>query len=257
MLRDELRAPIFSKPRLFFLGQAGFALQNSEGKWLLIDPYLSDCVREAEGHEGFKRLVAAPVLPSELSADVIVATHHHLDHYDKDSMPALMKSRTLLFAADDCTGLVEENGLDESRVFFVEPGDEASAAGFSLRFIRCDHGQGAPQAVGVIVSYDGWRLLFVGDTCLRPDYVDQYLSGGPVDVLVAPINGAYGNLDYQDCAALADMVKPRLLIPCHFGMFASHGGRPDLFYEWMTKQYPEQKFLLMYPGEECSLQEIL
>ena len=75
--------------------------------------------------------------------------------------------------------------------------------------------------------------------------------------MAAPINGAYGNLDYQDCAGLAAMVKPNLLIPCHFGMFAAHGGRVDLFYELMTKEYPEQKFLLMYPGEECSLQEIL
>ena len=65
--------------------------------------------------------------------------------------------------------------------------------------------------------------------------------------------GQPGLKQYKDCAALADLLKPRLLIPCHFGMFASHGGRADLFYDLMTKEYPEQAFLFMYPGEEYDL----
>lgn len=253
MLRDVLSSAQNPKPRLFFLGQAGFAMQNSRGRWLLVDPYLSDCVRTLEGHEGYKRLAAAPVTPAEMPADVIIATHHHKDHYDKDAMPALMKAQTVLLAARDCRELAAENGLEAGRVRYVSPGDRAEIAGFSLHFVSCDHGTGAPLAVGVLVEFDGFRLLFAGDTCLRPDYQEEYLSDGPLDLLAAPINGAYGNLDYKDCAALADLLKPRLLIPCHFGMFASHGGRADLFYDLMTKEYPEQAFLFMYPGEEYDL----
>lgn len=253
MLRDELRSAPHRKPRLFFLGQAGFAIQNSLGKWLLIDPYLSDCVRSLEGHEGYKRLVAAPVQPEEMPADVIVATHHHQDHYDKDAMPALMRLGARLFAAKDCRELTEENHLPAEQVCFVAPGDRAEAAGFSLHFVSCDHGAGAPLAVGLLAECDGRRLLFAGDTCLREDFKEEYLSDGPLDFMAAPINGAYGNLDYKDCAALAELLRPRLLVPCHFGMFASHGGRADLFYELMRKEYPEQDFLFMYPGEEYDL----
>ena len=253
MLRDVLSSAQKPKSRLFFLGQAGFAIQNARGKWLLIDPYLSDCVRSLEGHEGYKRLVAPPVTPEELQADVIVATHHHQDHYDKDAMPALMGPETLLFAAKDCRDLVEENRLDPARVSFVAPGDRARAAGFDLHFIVCDHGTGAPQAVGLLLAFDGYRLLFVGDSCLREDFREAYLSDGPLDLMAAPINGAYGNLDYKDCAKLAALLKPRLLLPCHFGMFASHGGRADLFFELMCRDYPDQAFLFMYPGEEYDL----
>ena len=69
MLRDLISSAQSPKPRLFFLGQAGFAVQNSGGRWLLIDPYLSDCVRTLEGHDGFKRLIPAPIRPEELPAD--------------------------------------------------------------------------------------------------------------------------------------------------------------------------------------------
>ena len=253
MLRDVLSSAPNPKSRLFFLGQAGFAIQNSRGKWLLIDPYFSDCVRTLEGHEGYKRLAAPPADPSAMPADVIIATHHHQDHYDKDAMPALMKKETLLFAPRDCEELVAENGLDAGRVRYIAPGQRVESAGFSLHFVSCDHGKGAPLAVGVLVETEGRRLLFTGDTCLRRDFREEYLSEGPLDLVAAPINGAYGNLDYRDCAVLTDLLKPRLLIPCHFGMFASHGGRADLFYELMTKEYPEQAFLFMYPGEEYAL----
>lgn len=250
MLRDLMRSARNPKPRLFFLGQAGFAVQNGAGKWLLIDPYLSDWVRKLEGNDGFKRLIPAPIRPEDLPADVIVATHLHADHYDADAMPALFKADSVLLAAQDCRDLVKRNGLDETRVRFVSPGDRAEAAGFRLHFISCDHGTGAPQAVGLLAECDGKRLLFVGDTCFRPDLVPEYLSDGPVDFMAAPINGAFGNLDWKECAALAALVKPRLLVPCHFGMFASHGGRADLFYECMTKEYPEQDFLFLCTGEE-------
>ncbi|MBP3728948.1 MAG: MBL fold metallo-hydrolase [Lachnospiraceae bacterium] len=253
MLREALRAPLEWKPRLFFLGQAGFALQNSRGKWLLVDPYLSDCVRKLEGHEGYKRLFFPPVGPGEMPADVIVATHHHYDHYDKDSMPFLMRPGTRLFAPRDCEELVRQNGLNPQQVGYVAPGCREEAAGFSLHFISCDHGEGAPLAVGLIVSFDGFRLLFVGDSCFRQDYLTEYLSEGTPDVMAAPINGAYGNLDWQECARLGALVRPKLLIPCHFGLFASHGGRPDLFYEEMTRHFPEQPFLMMAPGEEWVL----
>ena len=72
-----------------------------------------------------------------------------------------------------------------------------------------------------------------------------------VDVLIAPINGMYGNLDEDDCSKLSAALRPGTTIPCHYGMFASHGGDLKRFYDTMTeKQLP---FLLMQQGEAVQL----
>lgn len=81
----------------------------------------------------------------------------------------------------------------------------------------------------------------------------EYLKKGKLDILIAPINGAFGNMNEKECAEFADAIKPALTIPCHYGMFASHGGNPGLFYDIMMNQYPENKFIIMAQGERITL----
>ena len=144
----------------------------------------------------------------------------------------------------------QQDFVSEENVTYVKPGDSCTIGDFKINLINCDHGTGAPDAVGVIVTVDGKKIVEVGDTCLRLDRVSEYQSQGQIDVMIAPINGAYGNLNEEECSRLVEAVKPELTIPCHYGMFASHGGNPGNFYTVMTEQYPENKFLLMAQGEK-------
>lgn len=242
-------------PRIFSLGQAGFIFKNKKGELLAIDPYLSDCVEKLEGNIGFKRLLPKIVAPEEIQLDYIIATHKHLDHFDIDSMPAMMNQTvTHLYASTDCQELVKECGVNERQVSYVRPGDNTTAGDYKLHFVNCDHGKSAPDAVGVIIEMDGALIYEAGDTCLRLDRVDEVLSFGPIDILIAPINGAYGNLNEEECATLCDALKPKLVIPCHYGMFASHGGDPGKFYEFIKKNQPRQRILLMAQGEILNLE---
>ena len=50
---------------------------------------------------------------------------------------------------------------------------------------------------------------------------------------------------------LAEALRPGLTIPCHYGMFASHGGDPGRFIELMKET--GLKTLLMTPGEKYTL----
>lgn len=237
------------------VGQAGFIVKSTSGTTLGIDLYLSDCVEPVEGHDGYHRLMPKIVNPKELSLDIIVATHFHRDHFDVDAMGDLMRNgKTRLFCAYDCQKDVEDLKLDKNRVSFIKPGDKAILGDFNLHFINCDHGEGAPLAVGVIVEVNNKRLLFVGDTCLRLDRKNEYLSCGNIDVLIAPINGAYGNLNEKENVELNKVLLPGLTIPCHFGMFASHGGNPGLWRDLLLNQLPNQKYKLFMMGEEMELQ---
>ena len=235
---------------IFYVGQAGFIFKSKSGQTLALDLYLSDCGERIEGHIGFKRLLPKILNPQEIIFDYIVATHPHFDHYDMDSMPFLMSNpHTHLFASLDCKKFVDEAVLDKGRVTYVRPSDTCLAGDYTFHFINCDHGILAPDAVGVIIEVDGKRIMVAGDTCLRIDRKEEYLSKGPIDIMIAPINGAYGNLNEDDCVELSKALQPTLTIPCHYGLFATHKGLPGLFMEIMAEKCPNQKYLLMTMGE--------
>ena len=247
--REVVDAPL-GVTRLFWTGQAGFVIKSAEGKLLGIDLYLSECVEPVEGHVGYHRLMPQILGYDDLQFDVMIATHYHRDHFDIDAMPALMSNgHTRLLCAYDCVDDVKRLGIDETRVTYVKPGDTYEIDGFKLSFIHSDHGAGAPLEVGAIVTVDNKHILEVGDTCLRLDWKEEYLKEGPLGVLIAPINGAYGNLNEQENVDLTAALSPKLTVPCHFGMFASHRGNPGLWKELLEQQLPQQQFKIFTMGE--------
>lgn len=244
-----LNAPL-GKTWIFWMGQAGFIIKSAEGKLLGIDLYLSECVEPVEGHVGYHRLMPQIVDPAELELDVVIATHFHRDHFDIDAMPLLMANgKTQLFCAYDCQDDVENLKIDKKKVQYVRPGESYDFAEFHIDFVNSDHGAGAPLEAAPIITVDGKHILEAGDTSLHLDWKDEYQKAGALDVLIAPINGAYGNLNEQENVNLTKALKPNLTVPCHFGMFASHGGNPGLWKELIEQQLPGQAYKLFTMGE--------
>lgn len=239
-------------PCLFATGQAGFILKSAGGQLLAIDLYLSECVERLEGNTGFKRLLPKILGADELVFDAVICTHPHWDHFDVDAVPGLLyNGKTRLFCSTECEALVNELhlGYYAAQITYVKPLAHYEIGDFTLDFTNCDHGKGAPDAVGVAVTVDGRRIFEAGDTCLRLDRVDEIPK--PLDVLIAPINGAYGNLSESDCARLAEALKPKVTVPCHYGMFALHHGDVGTFVDEMRKR--TLPFLLMRQGESYQL----
>lgn len=237
---------------VYAVGQAGFIIKSTAGQLLAIDLYLSNCLERTEGHKGFKRLLPEILSPKEIQFDVVICTHPHLDHFDVDAIPELLSNqRTELFCSVDCNRLVDSLSLHyyDNRIHYVKPLDSFHIGDFELLFVNCDHGTAAPDAVGVVVKVDGKIIYETGDSCLRLDRAKEI--PWPLDVLIAPINGAYGNLNETDCVALSEALHPRFTIPCHYGMVASHHGDIGRFYEMMTER--NLPFHLMRLGEELVL----
>lgn len=234
---------------LFASGQAGYIIKSSSGQLLAIDLYLSECVERLEGNVGFKRLLPKILSPFDLEFDAVICTHPHLDHFDIDAVPAMLSNRkTKLFCSVDSGKLIRQLRIEyyNSQITYVKPLESYDAGDFHIDFVNCDHGAGAPDAVGVVITVDGKRIYEAGDTCLRLDRVNEVAR--PLDVLIAPINGAFGNLNEEDCSKLAEALKPKVTIPCHYGMFASHHGDIGKFYDIMMQK--ELPMLLMRQGEQ-------
>lgn len=237
---------------IFAVGQAGYIIKSSSGQMLSIDLYLSECVERVEGNVGFKRLLPKILDPFDLALDVVICTHPHLDHFDIDTVPEMLSNkRTKLYCSKDCEKLIKQLQMEyyKDQTIYVKPGDIYHVGDFDITFVNCDHGAGAPDAVGVVVKVDGKIIYEAGDTCLRLDRTNEIPQ--TLDVLIAPINGAYGNLNEEDCARLAEALHPAITIPCHYGMFASHHGDVGKFYDIMTEK--ELPFLLMRQGEQYTL----
>lgn len=236
---------------IFSVGQAGFIIKSKSGQLIAIDLYLSNGVERIEGHKGYKRLLPQILDATELSFDAVICTHPHLDHFDMDAVPEIISKGAKLYCSVDCEKLVKQLQMEYygEQITYVKPGDKYVLGDFEITFVNCDHGAGAPDAVGVVLRVDGKTIYEAGDTCLRLDCVSEISQ--PLDVMIAPINGAYGNLNEEECVTLAEKLNPSVTIPCHYGMFASHHGDVGKFYDLMTaKQLP---FLLMQQGEKYTL----
>lgn len=238
-----------------FIGQAGFIIKSKSGMLLGIDLYLSDYVEKLEGHMGYKRLLPKILMPSDMVFDVIITTHSHGDHYDKDSMEELMsKEKTILLASEKCEEIIENQIINKKNVLYKRPGDDIIIKDYYISFVNCDHGKLAEDAFGVVIQVDKKTIYEIGDSCLRTDYakeiVDRFHN---IDILIGPINGAYGNMNEEEFSKYIDIIKPKLAIPCHYGMFASHGGNPGKFLEIMRNDYPTQNVILMTQGEQIEI----
>jgi L-ascorbate 6-phosphate lactonase len=236
---------------IFWLAQAGFVFKTPAGRIIYIDPYLTDSVHRQLGQlfYGFKRMVLPPIAPEEVEADVLVCTHSHEDHLDVDLIPVVARNRAPHFVgAPDCEPKFAALGLPSDRYTILRKGETLDFGDFRLTGVYADHGELAPDALGVLLQTGGIAVWQVGDTAYRPEKWQDVFQQG-IDVILPPINGAFGNLNAVEAARLAGDAGAKVAIPCHFWMFAEHGGNPAQFLEACKEHAPKVHPLLMSPGE--------
>lgn len=243
--RFETFTPGRGKIALAWMGQAGFLIKNSRGKILALDVYLSDL---AERLDGNKRLTPALCEPEELPVDVILASHHHADHLDLDSIPVWMRRGAHLYCCQKSGQLCRTAGLPDEQFTTLKCGETVEDSGYRVEAVFAHHGDTAPDALGFLIEADDRNIYFTGDTSYQHQQM-RYAAEQKNDVLILPINGEYGNMNERDSAMLAAQTKAKLTIPCHFWTFARHRGSPYDFQLEMQKTAPDCPVYLMAQGE--------
>lgn len=206
---------------IYYLGQAGFAIRNHEGTLVVIDAYLSNAV---DREFGFKRMTPAVVTPEELEADYWLSTHSHLDHLDTDALPTIAKcEKTFFLGASDCEDIYRKFGIPANRYAIVHENEQKAFPGLTVRGVFADHGELAPDALGLLMDFGGIKVFHTGDTCFAPEKIKASLNTA-IDILIAPINGQFGNMAAREAVELANILKPKYVIAAHFWMFLEHVG---------------------------------
>ncbi|MCO5239592.1 MAG: MBL fold metallo-hydrolase [Chitinophagaceae bacterium] len=236
---------------LFYLGQAGFAIKAASGKLIIIDAYLSDA---AERMFGFKRMIPPVIEASACNADFWLSTHSHIDHLDLDILPVIARnSKTTFVGAPDCKVHYDESGIAPERCVILEKGEAWNTGELLITAVYADHGELAPEAVGFLIEISGIKIYHAGDTCYCPAEILPCLPLD-IDVMLAPINGQFGNMNAIEACRLAALVKPRIVIATHFWMFLEHVaegglGDPATFLIEAKKLPHEIHARVMAPGE--------
>ena len=205
-----------TKIQIKWLGQSGYLLSVGETV-ICIDPYLSDSVEKVSGK---RRMCDAPIQPKDLTADIFICTHDHLDHLDPDTLSQLDCPHALFLAPADCQEHLKKLGIKNAKVF--DKGDVYSEESFNIKAVFADH---TVPAIGVIVEADGKKMYFSGDTYYNEKLKD--ISG--IDLMFICINGKLGNMNVDEAIRLTKEIKPAVAVPNHYGMFAENTENPEIF----------------------------
>src|SRR5205823_1462808 len=76
-------------------------------------------------------------------------------------------------------------------------------------------------AVGYLLDIGGVRLYHSGDS--EYDHTMRAVANADVDVMLVCINGTAGNMNAHEAALLAWQVRPRVVVPMHFGLWVDEG----------------------------------
>ena len=82
--------------KITWLGQAGYLLRTDSGLTIMIDPYMSDSLREKAG-ESYAREVPVDEEILNMKLDVMIITHPHGDHMDFDTLDVIFRNNPEMY----------------------------------------------------------------------------------------------------------------------------------------------------------------
>jgi L-ascorbate metabolism protein UlaG (beta-lactamase superfamily) len=163
--------------------------------------------------------------------DVIICTHNHLDHVDPETLPVYLGrgGSILCLAPEAAWSEMKKYGGDHNYVKFNR-GSQWTLGGVRFYAVRAEHSD--PHPIGVIIEAEGKRLYVTGDTLYNTAIFEDVLPFAPIDAVFVPINGVGNNMNMADAARFCEVIRPRVAVPIHWGLFDNLNGA-----DW---EYPEK-----------------
>jgi len=253
---------------IWWLGQSGFLVKSSVGR-VLFDPYLSDSLtrKYQDTDKQHVRMTELAIAPSRLrEIDVVTSTHNHTDHLDAETLAPLIDANPqmrLLIPEANRTFVADRLGCDPQWPLGLSDGESTTIGEIVVHAVPAAHNEidrdtkGRCRCLGYVVKLGATTIYHSGDTLLYPGMAER-LRPFQVDVAILPINGmrperrVAGNLFGDEAARLASEIGARIVLPCHFEMFAFNTESPDRFVE--TCRQLDQKCRVLRCGERFVLQ---
>ena len=230
---------------LTWLGQMGLWIKIGKTN-IMIDYFASDVPR---------RQVPPPIPVQEVTGiSFFLGTHDHDDHMDHPSWKVWANTcpqAKFLFPAVHRNRLLAD-GIPFDRLLGINAGDTMQIGDITIRALPAAHEFLSPNAEGLypclqyIIEGNGVRIYHAGDTLRYEGMLPRLQSFGPITAALLPINGrdgvryrrnCIGNMTFQEAADLAGELRPGLVLPGHWDMFADNPGDPAAFADYLDAKY--------------------
>jgi L-ascorbate metabolism protein UlaG (beta-lactamase superfamily) len=221
------------------------------GVRLLTDPVL----RARLAH--LRRHGAAPEAPGQL--DAVLISHLHYDHLDLPSLH-MLRGDVRVLAPAGAGALLRPAGV--RRVEELVPGQVTDVRGLRVEATPAEHDD-RRRVLGARATPIGFvvrgrpSVYFAGDTGMFPRMADL----APVDVALLPVAGwgpklGPGHMDAEHAAQAAEMLRPAIAVPIHWGTLHPRGRRrgawfdapPHNFAARVADLAPEVDVRILEPG---------
>ena len=175
-------------------------------------------------------------------ADVIFLTHDHYDHFSKDDIQKIKKESTNYVVPKKMYNDVLKLGVAKENILTVIPNECYEIFGIKFKTVPSYNVNKSfhPKEnnwVGYILNIDDYRYYISGDT----DVVEE-IKNIKCDVAFVPIGG-YFTMEYVEAAEYINGIKPKIVVPVHFGTIVGDKGY-GLKFEKLLKKDIECKMLL-------------
>ena len=185
---------------IHWFGQSAFRIED-ETMQIYIDPYK---------------------LPANLpKADIIFITHAHFDHFSMEDIAKIRTEHTIIVAPKDVASKFGDSAIT------VVPGKDYTIGKLKVTTVPAYNidKKFHPKANGwvgyIITLSNGQKIYHAGDTDFIPE-----MRKIVTDIAMLPCGGTY-TMTAKQAAEAANVFKPKLLIPMHYGSIVGSNADAD------------------------------
>lgn len=222
-----------------FYGHSAFKL-SGDGLTVVIDPWLSN------------PLLNTPV-EKVGQVDLILVTHGHGDHVG-DTVPLAKKTGATVVAIHELSVILANQGAP--RVIGMNKGGTVPFHGLQITMTNAIHSSAVEEGGKLIAAGDpggfvirfpnGFTAYHAGDTAVFRD-MELIRELYQPELAMLPI-GSHYVMNPQEAALACKLLKPKWVIPMHYGTFPVLTGTPEELQELLQGE-PDIKVIALKPGE--------
>ncbi len=230
---------------LTWLGHNTFKLVTRGARTVLLDPWVEGNPACPKEHKTFDKL------------DVITITHGHGDHI-ADAVTLAKKFKPTVICNYEISLYLGRKGV--TNTVGMNKGGTVEAGGLKFTMVQALHSSGIEdggqviyggEACGFVITLeDGTRIYNAGDTAVHAEMALIGELYAP-DIALLPIGDLY-TMSPREAAVAARMLRPKWIVPSHYGTFPALAGTPEQLREELKKLRLDAEVVVLRPGETLS-----